>query len=188
MKTSHIRASVSAASIASCLFLAVGAAGAQSISNTGADSTNVISTTTKCDTKVTNNNDVTVTNNNPQTAVSGDADSDRNTTVGSTTSGSAGNSSEANFSVDVSNTSGGGCQPAPGVTPVATTERPGGRGAGQPAPAPTPAPAPRQVQVTPSGGVGAGAGGPAALGGLTALSLASGAWAVVRLRNTRHQI
>ncbi|HSH17839.1 MAG TPA: hypothetical protein VK978_00495 [Candidatus Saccharimonadales bacterium] len=202
MKISHVRATASTASVLSCLFLAVGTVGAtgSSISNTGVDSTNVVSSTANCNTEVLNQSDVEIRNNNLQDAQSGDADSRKNTEAGRTGSGNATNNSGANFEVDIANTSPAiSCaqnqanqqeQPAnqqeQTIQAVASTERPNAnRGAGQPAPAAAPKEQPRQVQQTPTGSVAAGAGSVGVLGSLVALSLASGAWAMARVRTAR---
>lgn len=77
--------------------------GAASISQTGAESSNVISSRNSVRTTVNNDNHVSITNNNSQTAVSGDADAEKNTTAGDVMSGDASNVSTSTFEVSVSN-------------------------------------------------------------------------------------
>lgn len=191
MKGLLFRATESVVGVASCLVLFGGVASAQSIDTTGPGSTNIIKSSNECKLTVKNNNNVTIVNNNPQYATSGESSAEKNTTVGSVSSGSASNNSSANFGVTITNDT-GSCLPAqptkpsnpvtpnennkPSVTPAATT---GGRGAGEVA-AVTPSGA-AQV-VVPEGGVGAGSGGQAYLSGLIAVTFASGALAVTRLQ------
>ncbi len=75
------------------------------ITNTGADSTNTIETTEENTCDITNNNDVDVTNTNEQTATSGSVDANENTTVGDVTSGDATNTSTVVLSVIIDNSS-----------------------------------------------------------------------------------
>lgn len=77
--------------------------GDASISQTGADSLNRITFRNEVNTTVNNDTDVRITNNNSQTAVSGDAEAEKNTTVGDVRSGDATNVSTATFEVSVSN-------------------------------------------------------------------------------------
>jgi hypothetical protein len=192
MKGILFRATESAATVASCLVIFGGAASAQTISNTGPDSTNIIRSSNECSFTLRNDNDVNIVNNNPQTAVSGDSSGSENTTVGSVNSGNASNNSSADFNVVISNDT-AGCVPPQQPTPVTPTEvtpeaaptvQPlGGRGGEAPA-----AQAAQAAQVVvPKGGVGAGAGGQAYLFGLIGVTTASSAWAAVRLgRFGRH--
>lgn len=74
-----------------------------SMSYTGPDSYNKISTTNTTTTNVTNTNDVRITNNNTQTATSGSAEVEHNTVGGNAVSGDASNTSNTSFNVSISN-------------------------------------------------------------------------------------
>lgn len=74
-----------------------------SISNTGPDSRNTITTTASSDVNVTNNNDLCITNNNTQHASTGDATVSNNTNGGSATTGSASNSNSTTLDLTVKN-------------------------------------------------------------------------------------
>lgn len=73
------------------------------ISNTGFDSTNVVSSKVSNSLEVENNNNICVTTTNEQTASSGDATVKQNTTGGSATSGNASNTSSDTFVLSVTN-------------------------------------------------------------------------------------
>lgn len=189
MKGLLFRATESVVGVASCLVLFGGVASAQSIDTTGPGSNNVIKSSNECKLTVKNNNAVTVVNNNSQRANSGESSAEHNTTVGSVSSGNASNTNSSSFSVTLTNDT-AGCLPerpaAPPVTPTTVTPATsvGGRGAGEV----TVSPAAQGGQgagaqvVVPQGGVGAGSGGLAYLGGLVAVTLASGGLAVARLQ------
>jgi hypothetical protein len=74
-----------------------------SISNTGPNSENKISSTVDNDFSVTNNNDVQVSTDNSQHASTGNADVSDNTTGGDAMSGNASNSNSSNFTLSVNN-------------------------------------------------------------------------------------
>lgn len=73
------------------------------ISNTGPNSSNVISTKVSNNVSVTNNNNVCVTNTNKQTATSGDATVSTNTRAGSSDSGDANNGNGTSVGADLTN-------------------------------------------------------------------------------------
>ena len=77
--------------------------GSSTISDTGEKSANTISTTNVDKTTVTNTNDVTLTNNNAQTAKSGAATTSNNVNAGSSTTGTAANTSSSNYDVYINN-------------------------------------------------------------------------------------
>jgi len=76
---------------------------ADSISTTGPNSTQTISTVVSTNTSVVNNNNVAITNNNTQTATSGNATVSGNTTGGNATTGNASNSNVTATTVQVNN-------------------------------------------------------------------------------------
>lgn len=73
------------------------------ISNTGADSTNVVSSKVYNSLSVNNDNNICVTTTNNQTATSGDAKVSENTTGGSASTGNATNTSSDTFVLSVTN-------------------------------------------------------------------------------------
>ncbi|GEM_PF-3284079 len=73
------------------------------ISNTGPQSSNTITTTNTDTTTVTNTNDINVSSNNFQTASTGNATTSNNTTGGSATSGNADNSNSSSVTIDINN-------------------------------------------------------------------------------------
>lgn len=77
--------------------------GSASISNTGFQSDNKITSNTTSNTTVNNTTDLNVENKSHQTAISGDASSSQNTTTGSTTSGDAYNFNSTTTEISVSN-------------------------------------------------------------------------------------
>lgn len=196
MRTSLLRVTGGIAGVASSLVLFGGVASAQtvSLSDTGRDSVNIVKISDDCSIKVHNNTNIHINNNNPQSAGSGDSEAEDNDDVGTVISGNASNTSTAHFNVDVNNSTpancgtvtppaggsgGGGGGGAPTVTPVTNTPA-GGMGGGETLGASTVA----QVSTVPVGGVGAGSGGAGYLGGLLAITLASGALATRRLHRS----
>ncbi len=190
MKISALRATGSTAAVLGCLMFSGGVANADAlIDNSGDKSVNVITVENKCNAYTSNNNWIDMVNNNPQDAQSGNVgvkDSDDVRNVGS---GNANNSSNTNFNSVITNNGSNACtttQPSGGngggdgggtATPTTTTTAvSGGRGGGE-------ATVSEVAQVTvPSGAVGAGAGSQTYLASLVALTTASGAWAIARLR------
>lgn len=73
------------------------------ISNTGYNSNNVVSSKVSNHLDVDNNNNICVTTDNTQTATSGNATVSQNTTGGSATTGNASNSSSDTFVLNVTN-------------------------------------------------------------------------------------
>lgn len=190
MKTTTLKVSGSAFATA-CILLLPAGVNAQTISTTGPDSTNVISSTNtqKCD--VRNSNNVEVTNNNPQTADSGNVTVDENTTVGSVSSGDASNSSNTSVNVSVDNS--GACAPEVAVQPTPTpvvmgpttltpqVSAPSAPAGGMGAEEQVVVPAGHQV-LAPVGGVGAGAGGTNVLATIASVTIASALWFAARIR------
>jgi hypothetical protein len=74
-----------------------------SISNTGYNSDNTVSSRVRNSVDVENNNNICVSNDNEQTASSGDARVSENTTGGSATSGDASNTNSTTVSFNVTN-------------------------------------------------------------------------------------
>ena len=73
------------------------------ITNTGYDSTNIVSSKVYNSVHVDNDTSVCLTNTSVQTAMSGDANVSQNTTGGSATTGAASNNNTATLSVSVTN-------------------------------------------------------------------------------------
>jgi hypothetical protein len=73
------------------------------ISDTGPNSTNEITTINKNTTTITNHNSVSVTNNSDQDADSGDANVSGNTNAGSAQTGTAQNTNETSTKVEITN-------------------------------------------------------------------------------------
>ena len=73
------------------------------ISNTGQDSHNSVTTTDTAIMTITNDNDLSVNNTNHQDASSGDASSNKNTNGGAATSGDSTNTNNTNVNYSVSN-------------------------------------------------------------------------------------
>ncbi len=73
------------------------------ISDTGPNSTNEITTTNTNTTTVTNDNNIEISNNNVQLGGSGDASVKNNTTGGSATSGNTDNSNSSSDTVNINN-------------------------------------------------------------------------------------
>ncbi|MES2876581.1 MAG: hypothetical protein V4678_03875 [Patescibacteria group bacterium] len=124
-----------AAVIVSPLAMALPASATESnctITNTGPDSNNTCTVTTKYTCEVDNENKVIVRDENNQVAGSGSATSSGNTSGGGATSGSASNSNGAVFDVKIEN---GGCEVTKASVPVTPTQPVGGSGAAGPAPA-----------------------------------------------------
>jgi len=111
--------------------LAVPAASASTIENTGPDSVNVIKETNENECKVDNDNDVEVDNDNDQNAGSGDAETDGNNNGGNAGSGDAGNENTTGTDVTIDN---GGCdddkeetdKPGQGAGPVKPNDKDNG--------------------------------------------------------------
>ncbi len=96
-----LRFTTTTALAGSLSLLSVGSALADtaSISNTGQNSTNVVTNSSSNNVTVTNANTVTVTNSNDQTATSGNATVDANTNAGSATTGNATNNATTSTTV-----------------------------------------------------------------------------------------
>lgn len=73
------------------------------ISDTGPNSVNKITTTNTNTTTVTNDNNISVSNNNEQSANSGNASVKENTTAGAATTGNAANSNTSATTVNINN-------------------------------------------------------------------------------------
>lgn len=73
------------------------------MSDTGPNSTNKVTTVNKNSVHVENNNNISVSNSNSQTADSGDANVSNNTNAGSATTGHADNWNETETSIEISN-------------------------------------------------------------------------------------
>lgn len=103
-----LRFTTTTALAGSLSLLSVGSALADtaSISNTGQNSTNIVTNSSSNDVTVTNANTVTVDNTNNQTATTGDATVNANTNAGSATTGNATNNSTTSTVVGLP--SGGG--------------------------------------------------------------------------------
>lgn len=191
MKSTALRVTGSVASLASCLVMFGGAASAQSISDTGHGSTNIIKVLNSCSSKVTNDTDFSIDNSNSQSSSSGTVEVTDNDDVNNVSTGNSSNSNDTSFDLSVTNSGGNACAPESstptppaggqgGETPtpvVATTTTvtpvSGGQG-GEVAAAP-------EVAAVPVGGVGAGTGGQTYLAGLATVTLASTAAAAARL-------
>ena len=85
------------------LFGMTGFASADSISNTGYNSDNSISSSYNSNTTVSNTNNVAICNTNHQSAYSGDVTSSDNTTAGSAASGLAANANDTASGVSITN-------------------------------------------------------------------------------------
>jgi len=83
--------------------LADGSDASGTISNTGYNSTNVVSSKVSNSLHVDNDTTICLTNNSTQSASSGSANVSQNTTGGSATTGAASNNNSATFSVSVTN-------------------------------------------------------------------------------------
>jgi hypothetical protein len=73
------------------------------ISDTGPQSTNQVTTNNTATTTVTNNNNISVQSSNPQTSKSGSSSVVNNTNAGSSTTGSASNTSDTSFDFKIQN-------------------------------------------------------------------------------------
>lgn len=149
--------SVSAALVMALFFGGSAVFAADSISNTGPGSTNVIEHNNQCDVDIDNDTDVDINADTDQDADSGDATSNSNTSGGGASSGDAGNDNSVGADVTVTNGSGNGCNPCDcDGSNYGDPSRP--KGADNPSQAQDQPQEPQQV-VAPVGGIDAGAGG-----------------------------